>query len=509
MKNSGKRALISVYYKDGIDKIGKALHANGWEITSTGGTASFLEENSIPVTRVSDITGFPEILGGRVKTLHPKIFGPILAQKNNDHLKELEKLSLSKIDLVIVNFYPFEEFLKKNSSLETMIEKIDIGGPTMVRAAAKNYMDTIVIVKESDYNLVEDKVIPGALSSSDRKELSSKAFSYTSYYDSLVANYLNEGTGFENDFLTIAGKKFFSLRYGENPHQKGAIYITDSDSPIKNLHQLQGKQLSYNNVLDLSVVYDMINQFHEEKDHFCVVVKHQNPCGAALHAGQSEAFENALSGDPVSAFGGIIGFNHKVDKLSAEKMSKMFLEVIIAPEFSEDSINILKKKKNLRLIELKPGYLEKNHIKSIQGGFIIQEKDNLNKGRSEFDQKTAQELTESEKQDVSFGWKIIKYIKSNAILIVKDKKILGVGAGQMSRIDSVNIAINKSGSSVKGSILLSDAFFPFSDSIETASDAGISVVVEPGGSVRDDEVIKAADSFGISLLFTGVRHFLH
>jgi len=509
MKNSGKRVLISVYYKDGIDKIGAALHDNGWEIISTGGTASFLEENAIPVTKVSDITGFPEILSGRVKTLHPKIFGPILAQNNEEHLRELEQFSLSKIDMVIVNFYPFEEFLEMNSSLETMIEKIDIGGPAMVRASAKNYLDTIVIVKESDYSIVLDKVIPGTISSADRKKLSAKAFSYTSYYDSLVAGYLNGEAGIDNDFLNFAGKKFLSLRYGENPHQKGAVYITDKNSPINNLHQIQGKQLSYNNILDLSVVYDMINQFHKEKDHFCVVVKHQNPCGASLHSSQPEAFKNALSGDPLSAFGGIVGFNQIVDKISAEKMSKIFLEVIIAPEFSKDSINILKKKKNLRLIEMRPGYLEKNHIKSIQGGFIIQEKDNSNKDQSEFDLKTKRDLTHSEKQDVSFGWKMIKYIKSNAILIVKDEKILGVGAGQMSRIDSVSIAINKAGSSVKGAILLSDAFFPFSDSIETACKNGISVIVEPGGSVRDEEVIKTADTFGISLLFTGIRHFLH
>ncbi len=509
MKISGKRALISVYYKEGIDKVGKALYDNGWEIISTGGTASFLEENSIPVTKVSDITGFPEILGGRVKTLHPKIFGPILAKKNKEHLKELEDFSLSKIDLVIVNFYPFEEFLKKNSSLETMIEKIDIGGPAMVRAAAKNYNDTIVIVKESDYSLVEEIVITETISAKDRKELSSKAFSYTSYYDSLVSNYLNERTIFETEIFNLSGEQFSSLRYGENPHQKSAIYFTDSNSPLKNLHQLQGKQLSYNNILDLSVVYDMINQFHKERDDFCVIVKHQNPCGAALHTSQEEAFGNALSGDPISAFGGIVGFNKKVEKISAEKMSKIFLEVIVAPEFSEESIKILKKKKNLRLIEIKPGYLEPNHIKSIQGGFIIQEKDNSNKDVSEFDLKTSRELTENEKGDVSFGWKIIKYIKSNAILIVKDQKILGVGAGQMSRIDSVDIAINKSGDAVKDSVLLSDAFFPFSDSIETASGAGINVVVEPGGSVRDNDVIAAADSFGLSLLFTGVRHFLH
>lgn len=509
MENSKKRALISVYYKDGIDKVASALHKDGWEIISTGGTAAYIEKNLIPVTRVSDITGFPEFLGGRVKTLHPKIFGPILAEKSDKHLKELKQFSLSKIDLVIVNFYPFEEFLAKSASLEDMVEKIDIGGPSMVRAAAKNFNDTIVIVKEGDYTLVEDKIITGIISSQDRKELSSKAFSYTSYYDSLIANYLSEEKDLNNEFFSIAGKKYLTPRYGENPHQKGAVFITDDESPIKNLHQHHGKQLSYNNVLDLSVVYDMINQFINEKDNFCVIVKHQNPCGAALHTSQEKAFENALSGDPVSAFGGIVGFNHKVDRSSAEKMSKIFLEVIIAPEFSADSLNILKKKKNLRLIEIKSGYTEKNHIRSIQGGFIIQDKDNYNKELSEFDLKTGRELSEKEREDVSFGWKIIKFIKSNAILIVKDRKILGVGAGQMSRIDSVNIAVKKSGSSVKGSVLLSDAFFPFSDSINTASECEINVVVEPGGSVRDEEVIKAAEASDISLLFTGVRHFLH
>ncbi|MCK5221013.1 MAG: bifunctional phosphoribosylaminoimidazolecarboxamide formyltransferase/IMP cyclohydrolase, partial [Candidatus Aminicenantes bacterium] len=308
-----KRALISVYYKDGIDKIAAALYENGWEIISTGGTASYIEKNQIPVTRVSDITGFPEILGGRVKTLHPKIFGPILAKKSKEHLKELEQFSLSKIDLVIVNFYPFEEFLGKNAGFEDMVEKIDIGGPSMVRAAAKNFNDTIVIVKESDYPLVEEKVITEIISSPEKQELSSKAFSYTSYYDSLIANYLSKDKSFASEFLNIAGKKYLTPRYGENPHQKGAIYITDDKSPIRNLYQHHGKKLSYNNILDLSVVYDMINQFRNEKDNFSVVVKHQNPCGAALHKTQDKAFENALSGDPVSAFGGIVGFNHRVD----------------------------------------------------------------------------------------------------------------------------------------------------------------------------------------------------
>ncbi len=509
MTPSAKRALISVYHKKGIDKIANALHKKGWEIISTGGTASFLKSNSIPVTKVSDITGFPEILGGRVKTLHPKIFAPILAENNKSHNGELADLSLSRIDMVIVNFYPFEEFLSENADFQEMVEKIDIGGPSMVRAAAKNFKDTIVIVRESDYDLVEDKIIPGDITYSERKELSAKAFSYTSYYDSLIGKYLYCGDKSENEFLNISGKKYFDPRYGENPHQKGSVYITDNSSPIKNLIQHQGKKLSYNNILDISVVYDILNQFNEEDSHFSVIAKHQNPCGASLSITQKSAFEGALSGDPVSAFGGIVGFNHTIDAECALSMSKIFLEVIIAPGFSDDALNILKKKKNLRLIEIKPGYIEKDHIRSIQGGFIIQEKDNVNKDLSEFELKTSRKLSPEEKEDVSFGWKIIKYIKSNAILVVKNLKILGVGAGQMSRIDSVNIAIKKSGDSIKGSVLLSDAYFPFSDSVLSAHDNGISVIVEPGGSVRDNEVIDAAENSDISLLFTGIRHFLH
>ena len=361
-----KSALISVFHKEGLDNIVKILTKLNIDIYSTGGTQKYIENFGVKVNSVENLTGYPSILSGRVKTLHPKIFGPILAKKSKEHQKELEQFSLSKIDLVIVNFYPFEEFLGKNASFEDMVEKIDIGGPSMVRAAAKNFNDTIVIVKESDYPLVEEKVITELISSPEKQELSSNAFSYTSYYDSLIANYLSEDKSFASEFLNITGKKYLTPRYGENPHQKGAIYITDDKSPIRNLYQHHGKKLSYNNILDLSVVYDMINQFRNEKDNFCVVVKHQNPCGAALHKTQDKAFENALSGDPVSAFGGIVGFNHRVDKLSAEKMSKIFLEVVIAPEFSEDSLTILKKKKNLRLIEIKPGYLENNHIKSMR-----------------------------------------------------------------------------------------------------------------------------------------------
>ncbi len=508
MKYPKKRALISVYHKVGIEKVAASLYKDGWEIISTGGTASFIEENSIPVTKVSNITGFPEILNGRVKTLHPKIFGPILAENSKKHLNELKNFSLSKIDLVLINFYPFEEFLHKGAEVSAMIEKIDIGGPSMVRAAAKNFKNTIVIVKEEDYRLIDEKVVTGNISESDRKELAAKAFSYTSYYDSLISNYLYEDNLFDREYLSIAGKKFFTPRYGENPHQKGSVFITDNDSPIKNLKKIQGKQLSYNNILDISVVYDMTNQFVKD-EKFCVIVKHQNPCGAALSKNIAKSFDKALLGDPISAFGGVVGFNDIVDSNTAEKLLKLFLEVIVAPKFSDEAIDILKKKKNLRLIELNPDYHEKKYIRSIPGGFIIQEKDNKYVDVKEFNLQTSRMPNEKEKKDISFGWKLIKFIKSNAILLVKDQRILGVGAGQMSRIDSVDIAIKKAGDDLKGSTLLSDAFFPFKDSIERLSGLGINVVVEPGGSVRDEEVIKSAESSGISLIFTGIRHFLH
>ncbi len=510
MNTTKKRVLISVYYKEGIEKIAKSLHNSGWEIISTGGTAEFLINNSIPVQKVSDLTGFPEILGGRVKTLHPVIFGPILAKKSPEHSIELKKFSLSKIDMVIVNFYPFEDYLKlENTELDTMIEKIDIGGPSMVRAAAKNYKDTVVIVDKNDYSIVEEKVIPDTLTQQDRKNLSSKAFKYTSYYDSLIGNYLSDDPLIDSEYLNLSGKKHFTPRYGENPHQKASLFISDHNSPLKNLKKLHGKELSYNNFLDLSMVYDVLNQFKDNTENFCVIVKHQNPCGAALGDSQEESFEKALSGDPVSSFGGIVGFTKRVEIETAEKLSKIFFEVIIAPSFNEDALKVLRKKKNLRLIEINPGYIENLQIKSVPGGFIVQEKDNLNPSSREFKLMTGRKPNEREMKDISFGWKLVKFIKSNAILIVKDEKILGVGAGQMSRIDSIEIAIKKASDSLPGSVLISDAFFPFKDSILTSAENGINVIVEPGGSVRDSEVIETAEEFGISLLFTGIRHFLH
>lgn len=508
-----KRALISVYYKEGVDIVAKGLQNNGWEILSTGGTARFLKEKGIEVIEVSNITNFPEILDGRVKTLHPLVFGPILAKKSPEHMTQLEEFSAPKIDLVMVNFYPFEEALQtKEKGIDYMVENIDIGGPSMVRAAAKNFKDTIVIVDREDYQPIVDKIIEsGDLPLSDRHALSAKAFAYTSFYDSLITEYMHEDLEGTPAFMNPAGRKAMDLRYGENPHQQAALYIRDQKSPLNNFEQIQGKALSFNNILDFSMIYEVLNQFHEDSDnnHFCVIVKHQNPCGAAVDSNQLEAFKKAFEGDSKSAFGGIVGFNKPLDAETAEEMKKIFFEVIVAPDFTEEALKAFKKKKNLRIIKIPLGYTEPWDIKTVPGGFVFQDRDNLCKPYEEFELKTSRMLTDKEIKDVTLGWKLIKFVKSNGIILIKDGMLIGVGAGQMSRVDAVEISIRKSGVPLEGAVLISDAFFPFADSVEEAARHKISVMVEPGGSVRDDEVIAKAEETGISLLFTGMRHFRH
>lgn len=508
-----KRALLSVFYKEGIEVIGGKLKEKGWDILSTGGTSKYLKSHGIDVVDISTVTGFPEILDGRVKTLHPLVFGPILAKKTPEHLDQLSQFSVSKIDLVIVNFYPFEEALdKKEKGLDFMVENIDIGGPSMVRAAAKNFKDTVVIVDAADYlPTVERLVQEGDIPLEERKRLSAKAFSYTSFYDSLIAGYLGDGDIETPYYMNTAGRRAMDLRYGENPHQRGALYIRDKNSPLNRMEQLQGKELSFNNILDLSMVYEVINQFGPgvEEGHFSVVVKHQNPCGAALGETQIGAFKRAFDGDPKSAFGGIVGFNRPLDVEAAEEMKSIFFEVIAAPDFTEGAIDAFKKKKNLRLIKMPLGYKERTDIKTVPGGFVFQDRDNGSREYDEFELKTSRKTTEDEIRDIRLGWKLIKFVKSNGIIIVKDGMLIGVGAGQMSRVDSVELAIRKSQFPLEGAVLLSDAFFPFADSVEAASEHKISVMVEPGGSVRDEEVTAKAEEKGISLLFTGMRHFRH
>ncbi len=515
--SGSKRALISVYYKEGSEIAAQKLQQKGWEIISTGGTANHLRNFNIEVLEVSRITDFPEILDGRVKTLHPMIFGPILAKKSPEHLAQLKHFALSKIDLVIVNFYPFEEALqKKEQGVDFLLENIDIGGPALVRAAAKNFQDTIVIVERNDYLPVVDALVDdGDVSLETRKKLAAKAFSYTAFYDSLISGYFYSGALQDDaeqqenpDYLNYAGRKSMNLRYGENPHQQASLYIRDTASPLYNFEKIRGQEISFNNILDLSAVYEILNWFKDD-GHFCVIVKHQNPCGAALAASQKEAFQQAFAGDSKSAFGGIVGFNKVLTGEAAQEMKKIFFEVIIAPGYTPEALACFKKKTNLRIIKMALDYWEKTDIKTVPGGFVFQEKDNKLRDFSEFTLKTSRPLNENEIRDVKFGWKLMRFVKSNGIILVKDNMLIGVGAGQASRIDAVELAVKKSCLPLAGSVLLSDAFFPFTDSIEIAAAHNINVVVEPGGSVHDDEVIAAAGKYNISLLFTGMRHFKH
>ncbi|MCK4836872.1 MAG: bifunctional phosphoribosylaminoimidazolecarboxamide formyltransferase/IMP cyclohydrolase, partial [Candidatus Aminicenantes bacterium] len=421
-----KLALISVYHKEGIEEVAKKLRDNGWQIISTGGTATHIKEHDIDVIEVSDLTQFPEILDGRVKTLHPMIFGPILAKKSQKHLEQLKQLDTSKIDLVIVNFYPFEEALtQRDKGIDYMVENIDIGGPSMVRAAAKNFENTIVIFDNRDYlPIVEQLITKGDIPLDLRKKLAQKTFAYCSLYDSLIARYLHEGQTLFPDYYTRAGRKNLDLRYGENPHQQAAMYISDKNSSLANFEKIQGKELSFNNILDLSMVYEVLNQFMND-GNFSLIVKHQNPCGAALGISQPEAFKNAFSADSKSAFGGIVGFNKPLQKETAEELGNIFFEAIIAPDFSEEALNRLKKKKNLRIIKMKPGYFEDTDIKTIPGGFLLQQKDIQSKDVNQFELKTSRSLKKNEKDDVAFGWKLIKYVKSNGIILVKDQMLIG------------------------------------------------------------------------------------
>jgi phosphoribosylaminoimidazolecarboxamide formyltransferase/IMP cyclohydrolase len=505
-----KRALISVYHKEGIEKTAAALKRCGWDILSTGGTSRYLQDRQISTSEVSAVTGFPEILDGRVKTLHPFVFAPILAKGSAEHQSELARLSLPRIDLVIVNFYPFAEALKRREKgIEWMLENIDIGGPSMVRAAAKNFQNVIVVVDGDDYLPVAETIErEGDISQAWRKGLAQKAFAYTSFYDSLIARYLQENQDEPPAVRNISGRRTQELRYGENPHQTGALYISDPDSPFQRLEQLQGKQLSFNNILDAAMVYETLNEFQNDSP-FAVIVKHQNPCGAALNPDQPQAYRNALSGDPKSAYGGIVGFNSPLAPDTAEAMKDVFFEVIIAPDYSAGALAILGKKKNLRLIRMPMGYRENADFKTIPGGFVYQSRDNDDTPADRFVLKTDRPLQESEKRDIAFGWKLIKFVKSNGIILVREQTLIGVGAGQMSRVDAVELAIRKSPASLEGAILLSDAYFPFADSVEIAARHRIPVLVEPGGSIRDAEVIEAARRHGISLVFTGIRHFRH
>ena len=491
-------ALISVYYKEGIEELAKALTEIGYKILSTGNTARFLREKGIKVIDVSEYTGFPEILDGRVKTLHPKIHAGILADRNNSkHMETLKELGIEPIDVVVINLYPFTE--------KPSVEMIDIGGPTLIRAAAKNYESVVVVTDQKDYHWVAQKLKEKNLSLEDRKKLAEKAFMLTSVYDSHIYNWLSKEEFPE--YMLFTAKKKATLRYGENPHQKGFFYQLN-DNGFSTIKQHQGKPLSFNNLYDADAAYQLILEFEEPA---CAIIKHTNPCGVSESTSLKKAFLEALSCDPLSAYGGIVSFNRMLDPETAQEMVKHFFEVVIAPSYSHKALEILSAKENLRVIELPQWrYTEKINIKQITGGLLVQNSDQ--ELYSNLEVVTRREPTEEEWKAMLFGLKVVKHVKSNAIVISNENKTLGIGAGQTSRVDSVKIAISKAkefGHVIEGSIMASDAFFPFPDSIEIAYEAGVKAIIQPGGSIRDKEVIKRADELGLAMVFTRMRHFKH
>jgi len=505
-----KRALISVSNKAGVVDFARGLSELGYEIISTGGTYSTLAEAGLAVSRVSDITGFPEILDGRVKTLHPRIHGGILALRNPEHLGELEKNQIDTIDIVAVNLYPFRETISKPGvSREEAIENIDIGGPSMVRSAAKNFAHVVVVVKPEFYPLVLEQLKEkGDLDQELRLRLALEAFTHTAAYDAMISAYLADWANMDlGDNLVLAGEKVYELRYGENPHQRAAFYRDMTPGlGLADAQQLNGKELSYNNIIDTQAAWSLVKEYQEPA---CVIIKHTNPCGTAVAGKLEEAYDKALAADPVSAYGGIVAFNKKVDKASAEKVAKLFVEVIIAPGYDKGALEILQAKKNLRLLELPVREAPEWQVKSVEGGFVVQETDQEASDWEELQVLTDKAPTPEQIEDLLFAWKVVKHVKSNAIVVAKDGCTVGVGAGQMNRVGSAAIALEQGGEKCRGAVMASDAFFPFKDTVEMAARYGISAIVQPGGSVRDQESIDECNRQGIAMVFTGVRHFKH
>lgn len=504
-----KRALISVSDKTGIVELAKVLEKNNVEIISTGGTAKTLKEAGISVKEISELTGFPEILDGRVKTLHPLIYGGILFKRDNStHIEQISKHKISQIDLVVVNLYPFEKvFFSEKATDEELIENIDIGGPSMIRASAKNWKFVCVVVDPGFYPVIIEEIEKnGGISENTSRMCAAEVFHTTSYYDWLISRYFDKN---QSDFRETIGfyyKKIENLRYGENPHQKAAWYRS-ADRKIY-WKQIQGKQLSFNNILDMENAYSIACEFTEPS---CCIIKHNNPCGAATGRTQKEAFEKALKTDPLSAFGGIIGLNKQLDAETAELIKDIFFEVVIAPSFSKESIEILSKKENLRLIEVPEMKKGEFDIKGTANGILLQTYDNINWEKLEV--KTKRQPTKEELEALKFANIICKYVRSNAIVLGTTNQIVGIGAGQMSRYDSTRVAVMKMKDNFKEKVsplvMASDAFFPFPDSIEVAAQSGVTAIIQPGGSLKDNEVIETCEKYNISMVFTGARHFRH
>ena len=506
------RAVISVSDKTGLGPFARTLAEQGVDIYSTGGTKKAIAEAGAPVKSISELTGFPEILDGRVKTLHPAVHGGILARRDvPDHMNQLETHGIGLIDMVVVNLYPFVETVSRDGvDLAEALENIDIGGPTLVRASAKNFPHVLVVVDPRDYDTVAQRLADGAIDQELRKSLARKAFRHVALYDTAIADYLSDGSDPFPDELTIGMTKAQGLRYGENPHQKGAFYAgsISRDGGIGGANQLWGKELSFNNIADADAAWGAASDFERSA---VAIIKHMNPCGLAGHEDLAEAYKRALAGDPVSAFGGIVACNRKVNLVTAEEISKVFYEIVIAPSFEEEALALLKRRKNLRILEMGTGRSDSSSldVKTVQGGYLVQTRDSGGDDPSTWRCVTKRSATPEEMEDLAFAWKTAKHVKSNAIVLVKDMALVGMGAGQPNRVNSVHLALRAAEDRARGSVLASDAFFPFADNVQLAAGGGVVAAVQPGGSVRDQEVIDAADELGMAMVFTGVRHFKH
>jgi len=511
-----KRAVVSVSEKKGLDKLGTVLQKANWEIISTGGTANFLKSLGVNVIQASDYTGQPEILGGRVKTLHPKILGGILGRPDQE--SEMVSINIPLIDLVVVNLYPFRETVADpDVSLQDALEKIDVGGPTMVRAAAKNHERVAVVVEPEDYDELIEFIESGREFPDDfLKNLAFKAFDHVSSYDSAISSFLSksikDGVNYFAPKIEMSLKREKVLRYGENPHQKGSFYSFQSEESfsLSKIIVLGGKELSFNNYLDVSAACELVADL---QGNACAILKHTNPCGVGIKVEQVDSFKRALACDPVSAFGSVIGFNQTVTEETAEEMRSLFVEVVVAPEFDDNALKIFQRKKNLRILQC-PGLasvpITGVDIRAVPGGLLVQERDCFSEEEfSDWSLMTSREPTISEERALKIAWSIVRHVKSNAIVLADDCGTLGVGAGQMSRVDSTQLAASRSVLPLKGCVLASDAFFPFRDAIDEAVEFGVKAIVQPGGSVKDDEIIEAAVEKDISMVFTGRRHFRH
>jgi len=508
-----KCALISVWDKEGIVDFARGLNKLGIEIIATGGTTKKLKDAGIPAIPVSDIIDFPEILGGRVKSMHPVIQAGILALRDNKkHMEQLKKHNIKPIDMVVSNLYPFSEVIKKKTDLKEVLEFIDIGGPSMIRAAAKNFKYVVVVTNPKQYDKVLDELKKGDVSKETRAKLAIEAFKLTAEYDATIDEFLQKHIGIEAfpDVFNLKFKKTQDLRYGENPHQQGALYkeFTVKEPCVATAKQLQGKKMSYLNYMDANAAFELVKEF---KEPTVAVIKHTSPCGVGCGKNVLEAFEKAYAADPVSAFGGVVSCNRNIDVKTAKRISEIFFDVLVAPGYEKEALEFLKKRENLRVLETGNSHStpKKYDFTKVDGGLLVQDYDNLVITEKDLKFVTKKKPTKEQIEAMLFAWKIVKYVKSNGIVLAKDKQTLGIGLGQTSRVGAVEIAIKQAKSKAEGCVMASDGFFPFRDAIDVAAKAGIVAVIEPGGSIKDKEVIDAADEHGIAMVFTGVRAFKH